>query len=206
VVRERHPRYSNRQRLPAEGRVVVKSATGEPVAETEHDLHELHKDLTRALARQHERVVGLGREGAVADREFEALVEQAEALLAFEQQLPARLAEPQRLRSAAIIFWSWRVQSAVAAVLIAAVFLFGHTAWWLVLAVPHLLATLAGWPLKATAKEHRARRNAAIGLHLVGVLFALVVLGVLSAWFIIAVLIGWVVVGIASADEQGAGK
>jgi hypothetical protein len=183
-----------------------KWATGEPVAETEHDLHELHKDLTRALADQHARVVAPGHGDAVADDAFEALVERAQKLLAFEQQLPGRLAEPQRLRSAGIIFWSWRIQSGVAAALIAAVFLFGHTAWWLVLTVPHLLATLAGWSLKATPKEHRARRGAAIGLHFVGVLFVLVVLGVLSAWFIIAVLVGWAFVGGASTDEQGAGK
>ena len=176
------------------------------MAETEHDLHELHGDLTRALADQHAHVVALGPDDAVADSEFEALVEHARTLLAFEQQLPARLAEPQRLRSERIIFWSWRVQSGVAAALIAAVLLFGHTAWWLALVVPHLLATLAGWSLKATPKEHRDRRGAAIGLHFVGVLFVLVVLGVLSAWFTIAVLVGWAVVFGGSTDEQGAGK
>jgi hypothetical protein len=181
-------------------------ATGEPVAESEHDLHEMHKDLTRALAGQHAHIVALGPDGAVPDDGFDALVERAQTLLAFEQQLPARLAEPQRLRSARVIFWSWRVQSGVAAALIAAVFLFGHTAWWLVLVIPHLLATFAGWSLKATPKEHRARRAAAIGLHFLGVLVILVILGVLSAWFIIAVLVGWAFVGGASMDEQGAGK
>ncbi|WP_326615248.1 hypothetical protein OG949_40870 (plasmid) [Streptomyces scopuliridis] len=94
----------------------------------------------------------------------------------------------------------------MAAALIASVYILGHTAWWLVLVVPHLLATLAGWPLKATVKEHQARRKAAIGLHFLGVLLVLVVLGVVSAWFIIAVLAGWAVVGIASADGQEAAK
>ncbi|MFD3737799.1 hypothetical protein [Streptomyces sp. NPDC058629] len=37
--------------------------------------------------------------------------------MAYEKQMPALLAEPQRLRSQKIIFWSWRAQSAVAIVL-----------------------------------------------------------------------------------------
>lgn len=173
------------------------------MTETEHDLHEAHRNLTRAVADQHAHVVASG--GAVADDAFEALVERAQRLLAFEQQqLPARLAEPQRLRSGRVIFWSWRVQSGLAATLIATVFLTGHTAWWLVLIVPHLVATFAGWLLKATPKEHRARKGAAIGLHLVGVLLVLVVLGLVSAWFIIAVLAGWAMVGGACLDGQGA--
>ncbi|WP_326693186.1 hypothetical protein OIE63_39350 (plasmid) [Streptomyces sp. NBC_01795] len=176
------------------------------MTETEHDLHERHKGLARALADQHARVGALGSGDAVTDEAFDALVGRAEELLAFEQQMPAKLAEPQRLRSEKVIFWSWRAQSGVAAALIAAVFLFGHTAWWLALIIPHALATLTGWSLKASPKEHKARRKAAIGLHLVGVLLVLVTLGVLSAWFIIAVLFGWAVVGIASADEQGAVK
>jgi hypothetical protein len=183
-----------------------KPATGEPVTETEHDLHEAHRNLTRALADQHAHVVALAPGDAETDDAFETLVEHAQTLLAFEQQLPARLAEPQRLRSQKIIFWSWRIQSAVAVALTAAVFLLGHTAWWLVLIIPHVLATFAGWSLKATPKEHGARRKAAIGLHLLGVLLVLVVLSVVSAWFIIAVLVGWAVVGGVCMDEQGAGK
>ncbi|MFI5808632.1 hypothetical protein [Streptomyces sp. NPDC051561] len=140
------------------------------------------------------------------DEAFAILVERAEKLLAFEQQLPGRLAEPQRLRSQKVIFWSWRLQSGVAAVLIAAVFFFDYTGWWLVLAVPHCVATVAGWSLKATPKDHRARRAAAIGLHLLGALLVLVVLGVLSAWFIVAVLVGWAAVGVLSADGQEAAK
>lgn len=181
--------------------------TGEPVAETEHDLHEAHRSLTRALADQHERTVASASGGdMVTDEAFEELVERAQALLTFEEQLPGRLAEPQRLRSQKVIFWSWRIQSGLALALIAAVFLTGHTLWWLLLILPHLAATFAGWSLKATPKEHQARRKAAIGLHAVGVLFVLVVLGVVSAWFITAVLVGWAVVGGACLDEQGAAK
>ncbi|MFI0977772.1 hypothetical protein ACH4SP_12260 [Streptomyces sp. NPDC021093] len=177
------------------------------MAGTEHELRERHGDLTRALADQYARVAALGAGEAVPDEAFETLVERAETLLAFEQQqLPGRLAEPQRLRSQKVIFWSWRAQSGVAAVLIAMVFFFGHTAWWLVLTVPHFLATVAGWSLKASPKDHRARRAAAIGLHLLGALVVLVVLGVLSAWFIAAVLVGWAVVGVLSADGQEAAK
>lgn len=164
------------------------------------------QELTRALAEQHARLLAPGAGDEVSEDAFEALVACAQSLLAFEERLPGRLAEPQRLRSQRVVFWSWRVQSGLAAALIATLFVLGHTAWWLVLIVPHLLATFAGWSLKATPKEHRARRQAAIGLHLVGVLFVLVVLGVLSAWFIIAVLAGWAVVGLAFTDEQGAGE
>ncbi|GHB65672.1 hypothetical protein GCM10010377_65580 [Streptomyces viridiviolaceus] len=36
----------------------------------------------------------------------------------FEQQLPARVSEPQRLRSASIVHWGWPTQTAVATALI----------------------------------------------------------------------------------------
>ncbi|MFD9286280.1 hypothetical protein ACFWD7_55815 [Streptomyces mirabilis] len=175
-------------------------------AETEHELHAAHQDLVRALADQHAHVVALKPGESVSEEAFGTLMKRAETLLAFEQQLPARLVEPRRLRSQKVIYWSWRVQSSVAAALIVASHLLGHTGWWLVLVLPHLLATFAGWSLEATLEEHLPRRTASIGLHLLGALLVLVVLGVVSPWFIAAVLVGWAAVGVAVLDERGAVK
>lgn len=94
----------------------------------------------------------------------------------------------------------------MAAALIAAVLLWGSTAWWLVLLVPHLLATLAGWSVKVTAARHAQQRGAAVGLHALCLLVALVSLGVLSAWFIIAIVIGWLVVGAACDATEPKGQ
>ncbi|MEV0749822.1 hypothetical protein AB0I75_32215 [Streptomyces sp. NPDC050273] len=176
-------------------------------AQTERELHERHQELVRALAREHALAATQVSEDDVSDEVFDALVERAQALMTYEEQLPALLAEPQRLRSERIVFWSWRAQSAVAAALMGAALLLGHSGWWLLLLVPHLVATFCGWQLKTTLKDHLDRRYASIGLHVVTVLLALVVLGVISSWFLIAVLIGWALVGGGLAsDSQGAGE
>lgn len=175
-------------------------------AQTERELHETHQELVRALAREHALAATQDPEEGVPDEMFDALVERAQALMAYEERLPALLAEPQRRRSERIVFWSWRAESVVSAVLIAIALLVGHSGWWLLLLVPHLVATFWGWQLEATLKDHLARRYASIGLHVVTVLLALVVLGVISAWFLTAVLIGWAVVGGLASDGQGAGK
>lgn len=62
--------------------------------------------------------------------------------MAYEQQIPALLAEPQRLRSQKVIFWSWRVQSAVTIALIIVFRLLGYSDGWYALVVPHLVGTL----------------------------------------------------------------
>ncbi|MFF5338510.1 hypothetical protein [Streptomyces sp. NPDC013181] len=169
-------------------------------------MHQEHQKLRRALADQHAHADVQDHNEGVPDQAFDILVERAQALMAYEKQMPALLAEPQRLRSQKVIFWSWRVQSAVAIGLILAFRLLGYSDWWYALIVPHLVGTFCGWRLEATAKNHLARRNASIALHAGGALLVLVVLGVLSPWFIVALLIGWAFVGTAVADEQGAGK
>ncbi|MFJ9195868.1 hypothetical protein [Streptomyces globisporus] len=169
-------------------------------------MHEQHDQLVRALADQHARAVAQDYDEGVPDEAFDALMERARALMAYEKQMPALLAEPERLRSEKVIFWSWRAQSAVAVALIIAFRLLGYSDGWYALVVPHLVGTFFGWPLKATVKNHLARRNASIGLHAVGVLLVLIVLGVLSPWFIVALLIGWAAVGTAVADGPEEGK
>ncbi|MEU5971955.1 hypothetical protein [Streptomyces globisporus] len=158
------------------------------------------------MADQHARTAAQDHGDGVPDEAFDALMERAQTLMAYEKQMPALLAEPERVRSARIIYWSWRAQSAVAVALILAFRLLGYSDGWYFLVVPHLVATFFGWPLKATTKNHLARRNASLGLHAVGALIVLIVLGVASPWFIIALLIGWAVVGTAAADGQETGK
>ncbi|MEU3290323.1 hypothetical protein [Streptomyces longwoodensis] len=178
------------------------------MAATQRDLHEQHRAMTSDLAARHARVKELDVDDLEFDGHYTAMVQGAEELLAFEQMLPTRLAEPQRLRSAKIVRWSWRGQTAVAIALITAVLVLDRTAWWLVLLIPHLLATLLGWSIKVTAQQHKQQRGIAFALHALCVLVILVALGVLSAWWIIAVLIGWAFIGGACADapQQGAKK
>lgn len=168
---------------------------------TERDLNEQHRTMAADLAARHARIKELDPDDPGFDGQYTALVERAGELLAFEGRLSARLAEPQRLRSASIVRWAWRAQTAVAVALIIAALALGHTAWWLVLLIPHLLATLMGWPVTVTAKRHHQQRIVAFALQAQGVLVVLVVLGVLSPWWIIAVVIGWI--GIGAFSEHG---
>ncbi|MFF7449808.1 MULTISPECIES: hypothetical protein [unclassified Streptomyces] len=178
------------------------------MAATERDLHEQHRAMTSDLASRHARVKELDVDDAEFDGQYTAMVQGAAELLAFEQTLPTRLAEPQRLRSAKIVRWSWRGQTAVSIALITADLVLDRTAWWLLLLIPHVLATLLGWSIKVTVQQHKQQRGIAFALHALCVLVILVALGVLSAWWIIAVLIGWALIGGACADapQQGAKK
>ncbi|WP_158689438.1 hypothetical protein [Streptomyces viridosporus] len=172
---------------------------------TERELTMRHRSMLEDLAAQQARVEALDPDRAEFDQQYAALVERAQELLAFEQQLPHLLAEPQRLRSAGIVRWGWRAQTALAAALIITALALGHTAWWLVLLLPHLLATLTGWSITVTAQRHRQQRVIALALQAQGVLVVLVVLGVLSFWWIIAVLLGWFGIG-ALSQEGSAGQ
>ncbi|GAA2718448.1 MULTISPECIES: hypothetical protein [Streptomyces] len=172
---------------------------------TERELGQEHQRLRKVLGERYALVSGLDQDDAAFDAEYGQLVSDAQRLIDFERQLPARLAEPQRERNERFVRWSWRGQSAVAAALILTVFVLGISAWWLVLLVPHLLATLAGWSVKVTPARHVQQRRTAAGLHVLGLLVALVSLGVLSAWFIIGIVIGWLVVGVACDGSEPKG-
>ncbi|WP_030733375.1 hypothetical protein [Streptomyces sp. NRRL S-237] len=169
---------------------------------TEHELNREHQVLRRTLGERHARLVRLDQDEREFETEYGQLVAEATRLIDFERRLPARLAEPKRERSEQFVRWSWRVEAVVAAVLIAAVFILGDTAWWLVLLVPHLLATAVGCTIKVTAARHAEQAKGAAALHVLCLLVALVSLGALSAWFIIAILVGWLVVGVASEGTE----
>ncbi|MXG30431.1 hypothetical protein [Streptomyces sp. YIM 132580] len=94
----------------------------------------------------------------------------------------------------------------MALALIITMYLLESAGGWYFLVVPYLLATFAGWSLKATVNNHLARRNASTGLHVLGVLLVLVVLGVVAPWLVAVLVIGWFVVGVAAADGQEARK
>ena len=176
------------------------------MAISERQLHEQHQAVIKDLAAQHTRLKQLDPEDAAFGEQYEQLTAGATQLLEFERAMPARLAEPQRQRSEQIVTWSWRGETAVAVALIGAVFALGHSAWWLVLLIPHLLATLLGWTITVTTERHKQQRAVAIALHALCLLVALVSLGVLSAWWIIATVIGWIAIGVVSegTGQQGA--
>ncbi|MBH1937837.1 hypothetical protein I5Q34_26805 [Streptomyces sp. AV19] len=169
---------------------------------TERALNEQHQHLRETLNARYTRVSRLDQDDAAFDAEYRWLVNEAEQLIAFETQLPARLAEPRRAGSERVVRWSWRAEAAVAAGLISTVFLTDSSTWWLVLLIPHLLATLAGWSVKVTTARHVRQRRTAIGLHVLCLVVALVSLSVLSAWFIAAIVFGWLLIaGISDGTE-----
>ncbi|MGK5696424.1 hypothetical protein ACSNOJ_26640 [Streptomyces sp. URMC 128] len=175
---------------------------GESVRESERELRERHRDMIRDLGVRHSRIRQADPDDATFDDLYEQLVAGAEKLLEFERTLPARLAQPKRERAAQVVKWSWRGQSGMAVALITSLFVLGHTAWWLVLLIPHLIGTLMGWSITVTTEGYKLQRGIAIGLHVLCLLVALVALGVVSAWWTIAVLAGWVVVGVASEGSS----
>ncbi|TLS45642.1 hypothetical protein FE633_12755 [Streptomyces montanus] len=178
------------------------------MATTARELHEQHQARLRELGNRHARIKQLDpdEDAASFESQYGELVACAAQLLEFERALPARLAEPQRERTEQIVKWSWRGESAVAVALMVAMVVLGHTIWWLVLLIPHLLATLAGWSVTVTAVRHRKQRAVAIGLHALCLLVGLVTLGVLSPWWITAILLAWLAIGVASegTTQQGA--
>lgn len=137
--------------------------------------------------------------------EYARLVKVTSELVEFEKTIPERLAEPDRRRSEHIVTWSWRGQAVVGAVLIALVFVFDHSTWWLVLLIPHVVGTVAGCFQKVDAHQHRDRRFGAIALHVVALLVALISLSVISRWFIIVAVAGWVLVAGSLMDSTDAG-
>lgn len=136
--------------------------------------------------------------------EYDQLVASTEELLSFEEGIPERLAEPGRQLSERIVLWSWRGQAAVAAALIVLAIVLGHSLWWLVLLVPHLIGTVAGCAQKVRIPAHMQQRVAALLLHPIAVVVALTVLGLLSAWMIVLVLIGWPAVGVIASTATEA--
>ncbi|WP_432190422.1 hypothetical protein [Streptomyces sp. Tue6028] len=168
------------------------------MAATERELHEKQQALIRDLGERHAQIERLDHDATSFDEQYEQLLACGEQLLEFERLLPARLAEPRRRRTEKIVKWSWLGESIVTVALIVTVFLLGHTAWWLVLLIPHLLATMLGWSVTVTADRHKQQRAIAIGLHVPCLLVALVSLGVLSGWWITAIVIGWIAIGVAS--------
>ena len=167
----------------------------DPVAE--------HTELRQRIAESHEELDGLEPGELPFNLHYDELVRATQQLLALEETLPRRLAEPGRRRSERIVLWSWRGQAALAAVLVVLVLVLGSvTQWWLLLVVPHLVATLGGCWQTVGVADHLQRRVAAIGLHPLGVLMVLTVLGVLSAWWVLLFLGGWIIVGAIAVDAE----
>ncbi|MFE2584567.1 hypothetical protein [Streptomyces sp. NPDC059378] len=135
--------------------------------------------------------------------EYARLLQAADELLAFEKTIPAKLAEPERQLSERIVRISWLGQTAVALALIVLTFALDHSAWWLVVLVPHLIATLSFSFQKVTDKDHRFYRHLTIGLHLECLMVALITLSVISLWFVILAIIGWLVLGITVSEGLG---
>ncbi|MFE7246222.1 hypothetical protein [Streptomyces sp. NPDC057580] len=173
----------------------------------EQDIASEYTKLQKMVRARHAEVVKLSAGDDQFAVEYARLVSNTERLLQFERTIPERLAEPQLRLSQRTVTWSWCGQAVVGAALIALVFILGHTLWWLVLLVPHFLGALAGSAQKADAGDHVHRRRTAVGLHIVGVLVALVSLSVISSWFLVAIFVGWIAVAIATSQAPAeAGK
>lgn len=162
-----------------------------------------HAQLRQRLGARHAKVVQREAGGEDFMAEYARLLHAADKLLAFEQTLPAKLAEPERQVSERIVRTSWFGQAAISVALIVLVFALDHSAWWLVVLVPHTIAILSFAFQKVTAKNHRFYRHLTIGLHLECTLIVLIALSVISLWFVILAIIGWIVLGVAASEGPG---
>ena len=129
---------------------------------------------------------------------LEPVLKATAALVAYEKEIPAIEAEPDRLRSEQIITQTVRAFTIVILVLALLVAVLGVTSrWWLFLLAP--LVLLGSWlwlhPVDVVIAHHDAQRRGAILLAVVAVLaFILVihlpVLGLPAEWtYIVAVAI-----------------
>ncbi|MEU7599390.1 hypothetical protein AB0B79_41455 [Streptomyces sp. NPDC039022] len=139
---------------------------------TEQQIEEQLAQLQYRVGARRAQVLQYGVDDDQFAVEYARLVDVTGELVEFEATIPERLAEPERRRSERIVRWSWRGQAAVGAVLIALVFVLDRSTWWLVLLVPHFVATVAGCFQKVDAEQHRDRRFGAISVHVVALLVA----------------------------------
>ncbi|MFK4070486.1 hypothetical protein [Streptomyces sp. NPDC029674] len=176
---------------------------GNTKRELEHQYGELQKRLQNHYARLED--LSAGDDGFAA--QYQELVTSGNKLLEFERTLPARLAEPDRQLSERIVHWSWRGQGVLALTLIVLVFVLDHSGWWLLLLLPHLMAVLAGSFQTVAVVDHLRRRKVCIGVHLAGVLVALISLSVISTWFLVLLVLVWIVTAVAlSEGPSSSGK
>lgn len=156
----------------------------------------------QALIRGHrDRLSGLrpGQRGYTAS--FDAMVAATHELLAYEKQIPAILAGPDRARSQRIVTWTAYGQFALAATAALTV-IPGWTTWpWLILLALHAATalTLSG---KVSDTKHGDQRFAAILLNIVCLADAVVVYHVISGWWSVLPLLATLLAFGVAADAK----
>ncbi|MFI8930637.1 hypothetical protein ACIG3E_23535 [Streptomyces sp. NPDC053474] len=170
---------------------------------TKASIGQRHAQLQQQIRALHAAVAACDPDDDAYAGEYERLVEATRDLLAFEQQMPELLAEPERAVSERIVRWSWRGQAVLAAALVACVFVLDCTWWWLLLLLPYLAGTVAGSFQTIRVTGHRSRRNAAIALHAVAVLVVLLFFGLLPMWLLAVIIPGWLGVAVTSSEDPG---
>ncbi|MER5586519.1 hypothetical protein ABT090_33430 [Streptomyces asoensis] len=176
---------------------------GMQVGRAGHEIDAEYGQLQQQLLARHTEVARYETGDEDFGTGYARLLQAADELLAFEETIPARLAEPERQLSERIVRMSWLGQRAIAVALIVVTFALDHSAWWLVVLIPHLIATLSFTPRKVTDRDHRFYRHLAIGLHLECLLVALITLSVISLWLVILAVIGWVVLAVSVSEGPG---
>ncbi|MGW7095476.1 hypothetical protein [Streptomyces sp. NPDC054874] len=173
------------------------------MSKVRHEIETEYRQLQQRLLTRHRETARYEAGDENFGAEYARLLQAADELLAFEKTIPAKLAEPERQLSERIVRMSWLGQTAVALALIVLTFALGHSAWWLVVLVPHCIATLSLSFQKVTHKNHRFYRHLTIGLHLECLLVALITLSVISLWFVILAIIGWLVLAVTVSEGPG---
>ncbi|MFJ3229128.1 hypothetical protein ACIPJS_38065 [Streptomyces sp. NPDC086783] len=181
----------------------VRGQGDEAVGKAGQEIQTEYRQLQEQLLAHHDEVSRHEAGDEDFGTEYAQLLQAADALLAYEKTIPAKLAEPERQASERIVRISWLGQSAVAVALVVVTFVLDHSAWWLVVLVPHLIATLIFSSQKVTDKDHLFYRRLTIGLHVECVLIILITLSVISLWFVILAVIGWLLLGSFASNGPG---
>ncbi|MGW2563373.1 hypothetical protein ACWCXB_29935 [Streptomyces sp. NPDC001514] len=127
-----------------------------------------------------------------------------DALLAYEQRIPALREEPHRALSQRIVSWTVGAQSA-GTVLVGLAVIPGWVGMgWLILLVVHLLTVLSCWAQQITADRHRTQRYAALAVNALGALAGVLAFSLISAWFTVLYLIVAAVTNVVLVDSSPA--
>jgi asparagine N-glycosylation enzyme membrane subunit Stt3 len=156
---------------------------GETVADLQSEIRRRRSALDRLSGDDS------GYEAALAE-----LVKSTDALLEYEDQIPAILGEPQRRVSERIVKRvAWAVLAGLGVVSVAIAWPGGPSVWWLLLLLPLVLLCLVVLRFVEVARQHLRQRYGAWFLGATAAFAVVVVTGLVPAWAGLGVALGAVV-------------
>ena len=175
------------------------SSVGAPLSDVRSEVNNTYAQYQAAIREWRTRLQGLQSDEPGYTDAFDQLTSATEALLTFEQQIPAILDQPVQEASLRIVTWTSRIQ-AVVVLGIGLTLIPGWISWpWLLLLGGQAVAVALIWPKQGSVARHDDLRFAAIALNVVAVLNAVIIFHVVSGWFTVLSGLGLIFIcGLAS--------